>query len=120
VRQALEAAGFVHHRLLDVEVFLDGPNAKPSESVHIIYAGEIVRPGDAHPAPTLDESERAAEFQVVGLEGLLRMKLTAWRDKDRTHIRDLIGVGLIDATWPARLPPDLAARLQSLIDDPNG
>ena len=48
------------------------------------------------------------------------MKLIAWRDKDRTHLRDLIEVGLIDGTWPGRLPPPLAARLQSLLDNPNG
>ncbi len=48
------------------------------------------------------------------------MKLTSWRDKDRTHLRDMIHVGLIDATWPARLPPPLGERLQSLLDNPNG
>jgi hypothetical protein len=50
----------------------------------------------------------------------VRMKLIAWRDKDRTHLRDMIGVGLVDAAWPARLPPPLGARLQQLLDDPNG
>ena len=42
------------------------------------------------------------------------MKLTSFRDKDRTHLRDLIDVGLLDATWPARFPPELAARLQGV------
>jgi hypothetical protein len=41
------------------------------------------------------------------------------RKKDRVHILDLIGFGLIDATWPARLPPALGARLQQLLDDPS-
>jgi hypothetical protein len=48
------------------------------------------------------------------------MKLTSFRDKDRMHLRDLIDVGLIDAMWPARLPPELASRLQGLLDNPNG
>jgi hypothetical protein len=48
------------------------------------------------------------------------MKLTSYRLKDRVHILDMIGVGLIDATWPARFPPALGARLQQLLDDPNG
>jgi hypothetical protein len=48
------------------------------------------------------------------------MKLTANRDKDRTHLRDFIGVGLIDATWPAKFPPELAARLQHILDTPDG
>jgi hypothetical protein len=48
------------------------------------------------------------------------MKLTSWRLKDRVHLIDMIQVGLLDASWPARLPPPLAARLQELLDNPNG
>jgi hypothetical protein len=119
-RAALEAAGFVYHHLLDVDTFIDGPQGKPSGGIQILFAGEKVRRDDEHALPDLDESERAALFQVATLEALAPMKLSAWRDKDRTHLRDLIGVGLLDATWPARLPPPLGARLQQLLDDPNG
>ena len=120
VRTALEAAGFVYHHLLDIEVFIDGPEGKPSSGVHLLFAGEKVRPEDEHPCPELDESERAAEFQVVTLLALVRMKLLSWRLKDRVHLLDMINVGLIDATWPGRLPPPLAGRLQQLLDNPNG
>jgi Uncharacterised nucleotidyltransferase len=119
-RTALEAAGFVYHHLLDVDVFIDGPQGKPSGGVHLLFAGEKVRAEDEQPCPGLDESERAAEFQVAKLEALVRMKLMAWRDKDRTHLRDMIGVGLLNASWPARLPKALGERLQQLLDDPNG
>src|SRR5450755_1487023 len=64
-RAALEAAGFVYHQLLDVDMFIDGPQGRPSGGVHILFAGEKVRPQDGHPCPDLDESERAAEFQVA-------------------------------------------------------
>ncbi len=120
VRAALEAAGFVYQQLLDVDVFIDGPQGKPSGGVHLLFAGEKVRPTDEYPCPELEESERAAEFQVAGLSALVRMKLTSWRLKDRVHLLDMIQVGLIDATWPARLPPPLAGRLQSLLDNPDG
>jgi len=56
----------------------------------------------------------------VSWEGMIRMKLTSFRDKDRTHLRDLLEVGLIDGTWCQRFPPELAARLQELIDNPHG
>jgi hypothetical protein len=36
------------------------------------------------------------------------------------HLLDMLDVGLIAATWPARYPPELAARLQHLIDTPDG
>jgi hypothetical protein len=119
-RSALEAAGFVYHHVLDLDLFLDGPQGKPSAGVHLLFAGEKVRVEDQHPCPELDESERAAEFQVVALAALVRMKLMSWRDKDRTHLRDMIQVGLIDATWPSGLPSPLAERLQHLLDTPNG
>jgi len=36
------------------------------------------------------------------------------------HLRDMLDVGLVDASWPTRLPDSLAARLQELIDTPDG
>ena len=117
----LEAVGFVNHHVLGVNTFVDGPQGKPSGGVRILFAGEKVRRDDEYALPDIDESDRAADFQVARLDALVRMKLTAWRDKDRTHLRDMIGVGLLDATWPARLlQPPLGARLQQLLDDPNG
>jgi hypothetical protein len=47
------------------------------------------------------------------------MKLASYRLKDRVHLLDMINVGLIDNTWPARFPPELAARLQTLLDNPD-
>jgi hypothetical protein len=35
------------------------------------------------------------------------MKLTAYRDKDRVHLRDLLGVGLLDPDLSTRLPVGL-------------
>jgi hypothetical protein len=120
VRAALEAAGFIYHQILDIDTFIDGPQGKPSGGVHILFAGEKVRRDDEYPLPDLDESERAVDFQVASLEALVRMKLIAYRRKDQVHLLDLIGVGLLDATWPARLPRPLGERLQQLLDDPNG
>src|ERR1022692_201930 len=74
-RAALESVGFVYHHLLDVDVFIDGPQGKPSGGIHLLYAGEKVRPEDEHVSPGLDESERATEFQVLTLPALVRMKL---------------------------------------------
>ena len=40
--------------------------------------------------------------------------------EDREKLLDLLEIGLIDATWLASLLPEHAARLQQLIDDPDG
>jgi hypothetical protein len=119
-RAALEAVGFVYHHVFDVDTFIDGPQGKPSGGINLLFAGEKVKQEDEHTLPEIDESERGVEFQVANLEALVRMKLIAYRRKDQVHLLDLIGVGLLDATWPARLPPALGARLQQLLDDPNG
>jgi hypothetical protein len=119
VRSTLEQVGFIYH-LLDIDTFIDGPEGKPSGGIHLLYAGEKLRPNDEFQLPEIDESERASEFQVINLQSLLTMKLMAWRRKDQVHILDMIGVGLIDSTWPKRFPAPLAVRLQELIDDPNG
>jgi hypothetical protein len=120
VRTSLEAVGFIYTHLLDIDVFIDGPEGKPSGGVHLLFAGEKLRPDDPYEMPELGESERAAEFQVSNLESLVRMKLLANRRKDQVHLLDMLGVGLIDATWTARLPPPLGDRLQELLDNPDG
>jgi hypothetical protein len=118
--QALAAAGFVRRRAAGIEMFLDGPGAKARDAVHVIFAGERVRPDDLAAAPDVTASESFQAYRVLTLEALVQMKLTSFRRKDQVHLLDMLGVGLIDATWPARYPPALAARLQHLIDTPDG
>jgi hypothetical protein len=119
-REALTTAGFVYRHSAGLDMFLDGPQAKARDAVHVVFAGEKVRPESPQPAPDVTESEPAAAFQVLGLDALVRMKLTAFRRKDQVHLLDMIEVGLIDAAWRDRLPADLGARLQELLDHPEG
>jgi sugar phosphate isomerase/epimerase len=125
-RLALEAAGFVHRRVSSLgkaaamDVFLDGPDAKVRDAVHILWAGEKAVPDAIEAAPELRHTEPGDGFELVPLEDLVRMKLTAFRDKDRMHLRDLASVGLVDGTWPERFPATLGERLQVILDDPEG
>jgi hypothetical protein len=119
-KAALESVGFVHRHVAGIEVFLDGPAAKPREAVHIVFANEKVRPQEPLANPDVSESEDAGLFRVIALDALVRIKLTAFRDKDRTHLRDLMDVGLIDTQWLAKLPPVLADRLRQLLENPEG
>ncbi|MDQ3440326.1 MAG: hypothetical protein M3478_08245 [Planctomycetota bacterium] len=120
VRSALESVGFVYRHTAGLDVFLDGPGAKAREGVRIIFANEKVRAHEPVANPNVSESRDTGQFNILQLEALVRIKLTAFRDKDRTHLRDLIDVGLIDGTWPARFAPELGSRLQGLIDTPEG
>jgi hypothetical protein len=47
--------------------------------------------------------------------------VTGWkRRKDQVHLLEMISAGLIDSSWPAKYEPELAERLQHLIDTPEG
>jgi hypothetical protein len=120
ITAALQQAGFIPGEVLGVAMFLDGPEAKPSESVHLLFSGEKTRPDHPLPAPDLTTAEDPAGFRVITLESLLVMKLMSNRRKDQVHVADMIGIGLIDASWVARLPPELAERLQHILDTPDG
>jgi hypothetical protein len=120
ITATLEKVGFVKEEVLGVDMFLDGAKAKPSESIHLLFSGETTRPDHPLPAPELNTVEDPAGFRVIMLESLLVMKLMSNRDKDRTHVRDMIGVGLIDQSWVAKLPPVLGERLQHILDTPGG
>jgi hypothetical protein len=116
--KALESAAFVHRQPAGMDLFLDGSNAKACDAVHVVFANELVRQNEPAPNPDVTDSTNLGPFCVISLEALVRIKLTAFRRKDQVHLLDLIGVGLIDASWPARFTPALAARLQELLDNP--
>jgi hypothetical protein len=117
---AMESAGFVYRHVKGIDMFLDGPGSKARDAVHVLFAGEKVRPDDALPAPDVSEAEVIQQHHTLRLEALVRMKLTAFRRKDQMHLLDMIDVELVDESWCERLPTELAARLKELIDNPNG
>jgi hypothetical protein len=119
-KAALTAAGFVFRHVKSVDMFLDGPTAKARDSIHVIFAREKVSADYLAESPDVTDADTAGPFHVVDLEPLVRMKLTSYRLKDRVHLLDMIGVGLIDETWPARFSGELASRLQTLLDNPDG
>jgi hypothetical protein len=111
-REALEGAGFVYRHAAGLSMFLDGAGAKALDAVHIII--EELSPGD----PDVSAAVALRGVRVIELEPLVKIKLSVWRDKDRVHLRDMIGVGLLDTSWLERLPGPLAARLRELIENP--
>jgi hypothetical protein len=120
VKTALQAVGFEHHKIMDVDCFIDGPGGSPRDAVHLLFAGEKVRPTYPAPSPDVGESVAADDYEVLSLPALVRMKLNSFRRKDQVHLLDLLDVGLIDGSWLPRLLPEHAARLQQLIDNPDG
>lgn len=117
---ALASAGFVRDSVMDVIVFLDGPNGKPSQGIHVLLAERKVRKEYATATPRIDQAVDIEGRSIIELTALVEMKLNSYRRKDQTHLLDMIQIGLIDSTWPKRFATNLGDRLQELLDDPDG
>jgi len=117
---ALEAVGFRYRRSAGVVMFLDGPEAGARDAVHVVFAGQRVQDEYPEPVPDLVDLVEMAEATTLPFEQLVKMKLTSFRRKDQVHLLDLISIGLVDESWLGRFSPVLQARLQELLDDPDG
>ena len=104
--------------VVGVGMFLERTDPNPRQAVHLIWAGEKVRPEYPLPAPAVEDRQMLeAGKPVVSLAGLVPMKLMANRDQDRIHLRDLIDVGLVGRDLLAGLAPELAGRLDGLLTE---
>lgn len=117
---ALEPVGFVFRQAAGVSMFLDGPNAKARDAVHVVFAGEKVRAEYSEAVPQIEEYALMEDARTLPLEALVRMKLTSNRRKDQVHILDMISIRMIDQSWLRHYSPELQVRLQQLLDDPEG
>ena len=117
-RAAAQPVGLDYFEALGVGMFLERENPNPRRAVHLIWAGEKVRPDYEFPAPDIEQSVSLAPgIRVVSLAGLVQMKLTSFRDQDRVHLRNMIEVGLVDRALAAGLAAALGARLEPLLTE---
>ena len=121
ITDAMEAISFQRHDLRRLILFVDPEEPAKHSGVHLVWAGEKVRPSYSQPAPSVDERvSDPGGFAVLGLAALVCMKLTSYRDIDRVHVADLLRVGLIDQDVRRGLPTELLERLERVeasIDD---
>jgi hypothetical protein len=120
LKAAMAEGGFHFLETASVPMFVEHPDGSAKDAVHVVLTGEMIRLNDFEANPDLSSVTRAGEFQTLSFENLVRMKLNSFRRKDQVHILDMISVGLIDDSWPAKFPAPLGKRLQTLLDDPDG
>jgi hypothetical protein len=102
--------------IVGVGMFLDRSNPNPRHAVHIVWAGEKVRPENLIEAPQIHSSEAIEPGkQVVSLLNLVVMKLVSNRDQDRVHLRDMIEVGLVGREILVKVPEPIRATLEALL-----
>jgi hypothetical protein len=117
---ALQAEGFIYRQAAGVTMFLDGPDAKARDAVHVVFAGKKVRADYPELVPDIDQYEVMADSRTLPFDKLIVMKLTSFRRKDQVHLLDMISIGLLDESWLDRLSPELRLRLEELLNDPDG
>ena len=115
IKDAAEKAGFRFRHSAGPDILLYGSTTSARNEVHLIFAEEKVRPTQTLANPEIRPERKSIhgrEVHVIPLTDLLRMKLSAFRDKDRVHIRSMDAARLITSQVENSLPPELLERLQ--------
>ena len=111
IAAAAESHGLRHRYAAGVDMLVQTDQPSARRAVHMVFAGEKVRPEYPEPAPPLGPCRRARGLKLIPLADLVRMKLTSFRAVDEAHLKDLDEAGLITSDIEAALSPPLAARL---------
>ena len=112
VIRAVEPFGFTYRRAAGVDMLVDSAAPGARSMVHLIFVGEKVRSGDIEPVPEFSPAAKSVEGALITpVADLVRMKLTSFLLKDKVHIQDMYGVGLITSEIEAQLPDLLRRRL---------
>jgi len=113
--KAAEAFGFRYRHVAGVDMLVSAENPKARSAVHLVFAREKVRPQDLLAIPDFSEPTRTVEgFLLAPVADLVRMKLTSFLLKDKTHLIDMDSVGLITPEIEAGLPEARRERLQQV------
>ena len=118
--KAMSAAGFDMTEVDGITMFLDQSDPMPSRGVHVIFAGERIKPHDPVIAPPIKVGIVRKGVPAIDLRELLILKLIAFRRIDQVHIADMIRVGLIDDTIANQIPTELRPRLEEIRANPDG
>jgi len=112
ISAAVRPHGFVYRHVAGIDMLVSAENPKARSAVHLVFAREKVKKDYVCAAPGLDSSaESISGAPILPVVDLLIMKLTSLRLKDKVHIQDLDGVGLITPDIEAGLPEILRQRL---------
>ncbi len=117
VIEIAERNGFRFRHAAGVDMLLYGETSSARNAVHLLFSEEKVRPSQPAPNPAIAPEHRqihGREVSVIPVLDLVRMKLSAYRDKDRVHVRSLDSAGLITPQVETALSAELRSRLRRI------
>jgi hypothetical protein len=113
--EATRPYGFRYRHAAGVDMLVDAEAPKAHSAVHLLFIGEKVREEYTEAVPVFSPAVKYENgISIISVADLVKMKLTSFRLKDRVHIQDLDGAGLITAEVEAQLSPLSKARLQEV------
>lgn len=118
IARAAEDFGFRYQHAAGIDMLVDEKQPKARSAVHLLFVREKVRPDYLEPVPGFSTPTITAEgILLAPVADLLRMKLTSFRLRDKTHVIDMDSVGLITPEIEAALPEALRRRLQQVREE---
>lgn len=111
IAEAVEPFGLEYRHVAGVDMLVQKEHPSARRAVHMIFEGEKVRPEYSEPAARLGAGRTLQGIPVIPLADLVTMKLTSFRLKDQTHLKDLDEQKLIAPEIEAGLSPVLRERL---------
>jgi hypothetical protein len=110
---AAASAGFRYRHAAGVDMLLDVSNPK-GVAIHLLFAHERVEPSYSEPTPFSAPTVTSDGYLIAPVGDLVRMKLTSFRLKDKVHVQDMDGAGLITPEIEASLSQPLRERLREV------
>lgn len=115
IEAAVAPFGLKYRHTAGVDMLVQTENPSARRAVHMLFTGEKVKADSLEPTPELGEGRTINGIRLIPLEDLVRMKLTSFRIKDQTHIKDLQEAGLITPEIERAMPATLRDRLAQVI-----
>jgi hypothetical protein len=112
IAKAVEPFGLQYRHVAGVDMLVQTGQPSARRAVHMIFSGEKVSEEYAEAAPQMGAFRTLHGIRLVPAEDLIRMKLTSFRSKDETHLKDLDEAGVITPEIEARLTPVQQALLR--------
>ena len=111
IARAAAPFGLLHRHVAGTDKLVRSAEPSARRAVHLVFAGEKVRPEYPETVPELGVYHSVKGLRLMPLADVVRMKLTSFRLRDATHLKDLDEAGLITGTMESALPPLLRERL---------
>lgn len=118
ISEVARSVGLEYRHIAGVDMLVDAKQPKARSAIHLVFVREKVRPDYLEPVPDFTSPNATEQgISISSVSDLVRMKLTSYRTRDKTHLIDMDGVGLITPEIENSLSDPLRRRLQQVRDE---